>query len=106
MVCWLTPCSCRDFPKEESRRFQVWKIHFPSWEHSLPHAGKKCLLPRGEAASASFPYHVIGKGKVDLYWSLGEAIQVANASYIGLRLDQYRFIPPIRIALFYESVLV
>ena len=29
MVCCLTPCSCRDFPKEESRRFQVWKNSFP-----------------------------------------------------------------------------
>ena len=31
------------------------------------------MLGRG-TTSASFPYHVIGEGKKDLYWSLGEAI--------------------------------
>ena len=66
---------------------------FPSLGAFAPPCWEKCLLPlRGGATSASFPYHVIGKGKVDLYWSLGEAIQVANASYIGLRIDQYRLI--------------
>ena len=31
------------------------------------------MLGRG-TTSASFPYHVIGEGKIDLYWSLGGAI--------------------------------
>ena len=31
------------------------------------------MLRRG-TTSASFPYYVIGKGEVDLYWSLGGAI--------------------------------
>ena len=58
------------------------KVGIPSLKNSFPslgafasHAEGKCLLPlRGGATSASFPYHVIGDGKVDLYWSLGEAI--------------------------------
>ena len=40
-----------------------------------PRAEEKCLLPLGGGAtSVSFPYYVIGDGKVDLYWSLGGAI--------------------------------
>ena len=69
---------------EESRHPKPGKFISP-WGVRFP------MLGRG-ATQASFPYHVIGKGKVDLYWSLGEAIQVANASYIGLRIDQYRLI--------------
>ena len=61
------PLLLSGFPKEESRRFQVWKIRFPPLARSLP------MLGRG-TTSASFPYYVIGKGKVDLYWSLGGAI--------------------------------
>ena len=47
---------------------------FPSLGAFASHAEEKCLLPRGEAASVSFPYYVIGEGKKDLYWSLGGAI--------------------------------
>ncbi len=63
---------------------------FPSLGAFASHAEEKCLLSEDEVASASFPYHVIGEAKVDLYWSLGGAILVANASYIGLHIDQYR----------------
>lgn len=79
------------FPKEEVDDFKYGK--FISLLECIRSSvlGEKCLLPLGGGAtSASFPYYVIGEGKVDLYWSLGEAIQVANASYIGLRIDQYR----------------
>ena len=62
-------------PRRKVDDFKYGKIYFPPWEHSLPRAGKKCLLPLGGGAtSASFPYYVIGEGKVDLYWSLGGAI--------------------------------
>ena len=30
-----------------------------------------------------FPYYVIGEGKIDLYWSLGEPILVNSATNIG-----------------------
>ena len=48
-----------------------------------PMLGKSACFLWGGATSASFPYHVIGRVS-----------------------DQYRFIPPIRIALFYGGVLV
>ena len=68
------PLLLSGFPKEESRRFQVWKIRF-SLGAFASYAGEKCLLSlRRGVTQASFPYHVIGKGKVDLYWSLGGAI--------------------------------
>jgi len=62
--------------------FQWRKVGIPSLENSFPsfgafapYAGEKCLLSLGRGATqASFSYHVIGKGKVDLYWSLGGAI--------------------------------
>lgn len=48
---------------------------FPSLGAFASHAEEKCLLPLGGGAtSVSFPYYVIGDGKVDLYWSLGEPI--------------------------------
>lgn len=51
------------------------KNSFPSFGAFASYAGGKCLLSlRRGATQASFPYHVIGKGKVDLYWSLGGAI--------------------------------
>ena len=62
-------------PRREVDDSKYGKFVSPPWEHSLPHAGEKCLLPLGgEVTSASFPYYVIGEGKVDLYWLLGEAI--------------------------------
>ena len=50
------------------------KVGIPSLENSFL-LGGVCfpMLGRG-TTSASFPYYVIGKGKVDLYWSLGGAI--------------------------------
>ena len=48
-----------------------------------PMLRKSACFLWGGATSASFPYHVIGRVS-----------------------DQYRFIPPIRIALFYGGVLV
>ena len=33
------------FPKEESRRFQVWKIRFPPLARSLPMLGKSVCSP-------------------------------------------------------------
>jgi len=50
------------------------KVGIPSLENSFLLGGVRFpMLGRG-ATQASFPYHVIGKGKVDLYWSLGGAI--------------------------------
>ena len=54
--------------------FQWRKVGIPSLENSFLLGGVRFpILGRG-TTSASFPYHVIGKGKVDLYWSLGGAI--------------------------------
>ena len=54
--------------------FQWRKVGIPSLENSFLLGGVRFpMLGRGPT-SASFPYHIIGKGKVDLYWSLGGAI--------------------------------
>ena len=54
--------------------FQRRKVGIPSLENSFLLGGIRFpMLGRG-TTSASFPYHVIGKGEVDLYWSLGGAI--------------------------------
>ena len=50
------------------------KVGIPSLENSFLLGGVRFpMLGRG-TTSASFPYYVIGKGEVDLYWSLGGAI--------------------------------
>ena len=54
--------------------FQWSKVGIPSLENLFLLGGVRFpMLGRG-TTSASFPYYVIGKGEVDLYWSLGGAI--------------------------------
>ena len=70
-----SPLALVGFSKGGKYTISSMENSFSSFGAFASYAGEKCLpsLRRG-AAQASFPYYVIGKGKVDLYWSLGGAI--------------------------------
>ena len=54
--------------------FQWRKVGIPSLENSFLLGSIRSPILGGVTTSVSFPYYVIGEGKVDLYWSLGGAI--------------------------------